>query len=118
MGNKLYKAQINITWFLEAKGDMDAENKVINEFRLENTPNCCTWDMDIEELVSVDSLKSDTTLVTLNKAAEIIEETDSPRILILVLELVRNQVCNLDEEIYLSAEIQQEIRKKLGKEYN
>lgn len=113
MGKKLYQVDLNIKWFVEADSELEAEDKTVEEFCLEDAPVCSTFNLSVKEFVSADSLKADKTLVTLTTASELVQETDSPKLLKLLAELVCNQVCGTDEEIYLSVEIQKEIHKKL-----
>lgn len=114
MKNKLFKVEINATWFVEAECETDAEQEAVDVFCLDDVPPCCTFNIDTVELVTVDSLKEDTTLVTLSKVAEMVYETNSRKLLVMLLELVRTQVCSSDEEFILSTQLQKKINEKLG----
>lgn len=114
MKNKLFKVNVNITWFVEATNEVAVEQEAIDAFCLNDSPACCTFNIDAAELVSVDSIKEDTTLVTLSKVAEMVEETNSRKLLGMFLKLVQAQVCSTNEEFILSANLQKKIKSKLG----
>lgn len=114
MGKKLYQVDLTVKWFLEADTDLEAESRAVEEFCLEETPSCSTFDIKVKEFVAADSIKADKTLVTLTTASELVQETDSPKMLIKLAELVKSQVCHTEEELYLAMEIQKEIRNKVA----
>lgn len=115
MQKKLFQVTLKVKWFTEASTDVEAENEAIHNFCLDEVPPCCTYDMQVEELVSVESLKADKTLITLTKVSELVQETDSPKLLKMLADLTQAQVCGNEEEMFLSAEIQKEIYGKLVK---
>lgn len=112
--SKLFKVDINITWFLEANCEAEAEQEAIDCFCLEDAPSCCTFDLSTTKLVNAESLKTNNVLVTLSKIQEMIEECDSKKLLKMLLDMTISQECTSNTEITLSALIQDEIKSKLG----
>lgn len=112
--NKLFKVDIDITWFLEASSEAEAEQEAIDLFCLEDAPSCCVFDLNTTELVDAESLKTNNVLMTLSKVDEIVKECNSKKLLKMLLELTVAQECISNTEITLSALIQKEIKSKLG----
>ncbi len=117
--SKVYEVKLNVIWYCQAESDVEAEQNAIDAFCLEDAPSCSTWDLNVSEMVNLESIKNQKNdMCKLVIIEEMLEGTSQPQILNAMKDLVEG----IDSELevvkliskYLLEKIEQKIKEVEG----
>ncbi len=92
-----YEVKLNIVWYCQASCDVEAEQKAIEAFCLEDAPYYSTWNLEASKMVNLEALKNNQDdVVKLAVADEMIKNASSSKILYALKNLI--QSINSDRE--------------------
>ncbi len=117
--SKIYEVKLNVIWYCQAESDVEAEQNAIDAFCLEDSPSCSTWDLNVSELVNLETInnqKNDMCKLTIIE--EMLKGTSQPKILYAMKDLVEGidsklEVVNMISK-YLLKNIEQKIKEAEG----
>ncbi len=112
--SKTYEVKLNVVWYCQAASDVEAEQNAIDVFCLEDVPSCSTWDLNVSEMVNLETIKNQKNdICKIAVIEEMLEGTSQPQILNTMKDLVEGIDSELEVVKFMSKNLLKRIDKKI-----